>query len=367
MASTYTGNLQIQQPGINDASSSNLWGGFLNTDFQMIDDAVAGIYGLTVTSTTTVLTQTAGVAFQNGLQAHYNVSGTPGAAATVLLPAGKSRTFSATNNLSGGFNLIFGSDNGGGVAAGNTVTITPGNSAILYSDGTNVATRVTAASFGALLAANNLSDLSNVTTARTNLGVSATGADTTYAFRANNLSDLANAATARSNLGVAPGTGLTQSGTTLQVTYGTTVGTAAQGNDSRITGALQASSNLSDVANPTTARTNIGALAATATGIPQQGYYGTISGTTLTQRSAFGGISVVRNSAGNYTITLGSTVLNMGAVFIYAVAPNGLGDGQIATPTTQGPFAANGSVTFNVRNASSKTVADASELIIFAY
>jgi len=42
--------------------------------------------------------------------------------------------------------------------------------------------------------------------ARTNLGVSGTGADTTYAYRANNLSDLANAATARTNLGLAIGT-----------------------------------------------------------------------------------------------------------------------------------------------------------------
>lgn len=38
--------------------------------------------------------------------------------------------------------------------------------------------------------------------ARTALGVSATGADTTYAFRANNLSDLTSASTARSNLGL---------------------------------------------------------------------------------------------------------------------------------------------------------------------
>jgi len=54
---------------------------------------------------------------------------------------------------------------------------------------------------GAAQAANNLSDLANIPSARSNLGVTATGVDTTYAFRANNLSDLTNAATARVNLG----------------------------------------------------------------------------------------------------------------------------------------------------------------------
>jgi hypothetical protein len=53
-----------------------------------------------------------------------------------------------------------------------------------------------------LLATSNLSDLTNIATARTNLGISATGADTTYAYRANNLSDLASASTARTNLGL---------------------------------------------------------------------------------------------------------------------------------------------------------------------
>ncbi len=42
--------------------------------------------------------------------------------------------------------------------------------------------------------------------ARANLGVTATGADTAYAFRSNNLSDLANASAARTNLGLAIGT-----------------------------------------------------------------------------------------------------------------------------------------------------------------
>lgn len=62
---------------------------------------------------------------------------------------------------------------------------------------------------------------------------------------------------------ITAGTGLTGGGNlsanrTLNVEYGTTEGTAAQGDDNRITGAMQKANNLSDVVSAATARSNLG-------------------------------------------------------------------------------------------------------------
>jgi hypothetical protein len=87
----------------------------------------------------------------------------------------------------------------------------------VYTGTTWVSAYVPGSTF--LAKANNLSDLTNTSTARTNLGVTATGSDTTYAYRANNLSDLASASTARTNLGLG----------TAATTASTDYATAAQG------------------------------------------------------------------------------------------------------------------------------------------
>lgn len=59
-------------------------------------------------------------------------------------------------------------------------------------------------------------------------------------------------------LNVGAGTGIIINPDTVEVIYGTTTGTAAEGDDSRIVGAVQASNNLSDLADISVSRTNLG-------------------------------------------------------------------------------------------------------------
>lgn len=70
------------------------------------------------------------------------------------------------------------------------------------------------------------------------------------------------AATARTNLGL---------GTSATKDTGTTAGTVSAGDDSRITGAAQKASNLSDLASASTARTNLGLGTASTKDTPASG------------------------------------------------------------------------------------------------
>jgi hypothetical protein len=113
-----------------------------------------------------------------------------------------------------------------GVQGGDSVTMTIAQLDARYGGGT-----------AALLKANNLSDLTSVPTARTNLGLGTAAllASTSLLLAANNLSDLVTPATARTNLGLGSLATLSTvnnsnwSGTALALTNGGTGATDAAG------------------------------------------------------------------------------------------------------------------------------------------
>lgn len=203
------------------------------------------------------------------------------------------------------------------------IVLSGADGAVMSVNGQTGEVTITAAGIEALAAANNFSDLTNPATARTNLGLGGaavlsvgTGSGTVAAGNdsritgaaqtANNLSDLQSASTARTNLGL--GSAATQAssafdaagsaataqsnaetfattaitaldlGGASQLNVGTAAGTVAAGNDARITGALQAANNLSDVGSPSVARTNLGlasgATAAAASTVTAASSYG---------------------------------------------------------------------------------------------
>jgi hypothetical protein len=172
MASTYTTNTGIEL--ITTGEQSGTWGDTTNVNLQIIDRLTNGVGAITLSGTTHTLTTTDGL-LSDGQYQVLVFGGSPSGTNTVTIsPSDQQKIFFVRN--ASGESVILTQGSGG------NVTIANGNAAIVYADGAGAGAEVVdlTASFvpsGALLAANNLSDLADAPTALTNLGLTATTAE----------------------------------------------------------------------------------------------------------------------------------------------------------------------------------------------
>jgi len=164
MASTYTVNTGIEL--IANGEQSGTWGDTTNTNLQIVDRLTSGVGAITLSGTTHTLSTSDG-ALSDGQYKVLVFGGSPSGTNTVTVsPNDQSKQYFIVNNSGESIIISQGS--------GSTVTIADGATDIIYCDGAGSGAAVT--SFGTdltgvLTSANNLSDVANAGTSRTNLGV----------------------------------------------------------------------------------------------------------------------------------------------------------------------------------------------------
>ena len=150
MASTYSTSLKIQLMG--NGEDSGTWGSISNTNWNLMEQAVAGVQTITMANSNYTLTNLNGVS-DEARNMILIVSGTNSAIYQVIAPL-VPKLFIVTNNTSGGYAIII------GASSGSLVTIPNGVTAQVYCDGTNFYSAQTG-SAGNFLVNGNLSVTGN--------------------------------------------------------------------------------------------------------------------------------------------------------------------------------------------------------------
>lgn len=128
MASTYTTNLKIQEIG--SGEQSGIWGTTTNTNWNLIEQAVAGVATITMLNADYTLTNLNGVS-DEARNMVLVVNGTNSAIRKVVAPQNQSKMYIVSNQTTGGYAITI------GAATGSYITIPNGVTAQVYTDGTN--------------------------------------------------------------------------------------------------------------------------------------------------------------------------------------------------------------------------------------
>lgn len=128
MPSTYT-NLGLEKQATGE--NANTWGDITNTNIDMVDEALSGIYSISSSATSQTISAPAdGTAAQEERFATYVYSGSPSGAVTVTMPTGVKKVVNIVNNYSENITFQIGSNT-------TTTTVFASSSGIIHSDGAN--------------------------------------------------------------------------------------------------------------------------------------------------------------------------------------------------------------------------------------
>lgn len=127
MSSTYTQSLQIQLIGNGEQAGS--WGSTTNVNWQLIEDAVAGVVTITMSDANYTLTTSDG-ATDEARNMVLIATGTNTASRKIVAPL-QEKVYLVVNNTTGGYDITVGG------STGSTATIPNGTSGWVFCNGTN--------------------------------------------------------------------------------------------------------------------------------------------------------------------------------------------------------------------------------------
>jgi hypothetical protein len=128
MASTYTTSLKIQQIG--NGEQSGVWGSTTNTNWTLMEQAVAGVQTITMSNANYTLTNLNGV-LDEARNMVLVVQGTNSGIYQVIAPLNQSKFYVVSNQTTGGYAITI------GASSGSVVSIPNGTTIQVYTDGTN--------------------------------------------------------------------------------------------------------------------------------------------------------------------------------------------------------------------------------------
>ena len=154
MSSTYTTSLTLTQIG--NGEQSGTWGTTTNTNWQLIEDSVAGVAQITVSGSTGATLSVANGTTDQSRNAVIVVTGSISTSVAIVAPLVK-KVYIISNQTSGGFAITI------GATTGSTVSIANGLTTLVYCDGTNFFAGITGFTGGNLNITGTISATGTIT------------------------------------------------------------------------------------------------------------------------------------------------------------------------------------------------------------